>query len=75
MRTEYVLQQAAAFVSWHRRRGGSWEEDFQVWSRSKDFAPHEARRIRMAAHAELFACGDVVATELDPDFPIRIVAR
>lgn len=56
--------QAAAFLDFHRRRGGFWDWNFVTWSTSKDFHPSHARKIRRLVHAELFGV-DVVAPNVD----------
>jgi hypothetical protein len=38
--------QASQFLDWHRKRGGSWEDDFARWSRSKDFLHRDELAIR-----------------------------
>lgn len=57
--------QAAAFLNWHRRRGGDFDSDFVLWSTSKDFHPSDARAIREIVHAELVARCDAVVTDLE----------
>lgn len=36
---ESVLEQAHAFMQYHRKVGGHWRALFQTWAAGKDFAP------------------------------------
>jgi hypothetical protein len=56
-------RQAAAFLAWHARRGGPWDEAFALWSRSKDLGPATHERVRWLVWAELLATGAVTAGE------------
>lgn len=59
-------QQAAAFVAWHRKRGGDWMDNFGAWSRSKDFMPRDEFWIRRAA-AEMLTARGVSVLDCLPD--------
>lgn len=44
-------RQARAFLSWHRRIGGPWEERFGAWAATKHLRPRDLREIRGRAEA------------------------
>jgi hypothetical protein len=55
--------QASQFVAMHRKRGGSWEDDFARWSRSKDFMHRDELAIRTIVVDELHS---TTAVFVDP---------
>lgn len=57
MTSEDLEHQAAAFLEYLVRRGGSWEEAFAVWAGSKEFRRGHRDRIRQIAHELLFSNG------------------
>lgn len=61
---EEVDHQAKAFLQMWSRRGGSWQEVFEVWSASKAFQPADRMRVRTAVHEILFSrCDTTEAPE------------
>jgi hypothetical protein len=55
--------QAEKFAGFHEMRGGSLEEDFGVWARSKFFSPADRAAIRRVVEETAIASGAAVVTD------------
>lgn len=61
--SDYLEAQIAAFLDFHARRGGPYEDNLRAWLRSKSFTPLAERILARRVREELIA-----RAELTPDY-------